>query len=245
MIPSKLSKDPIVEALFEIRFQSTVKAISNLLPGFLYTQLKNDFEAPERLPIAEFPEDLIALDPNLKYQPRLRMRGAKFSMLIGDSSIVLSCPRPYVGWKEYKKMLTSLLLIIKDTNLISVVDRFSFKYVNVLEADKVDEQFSLVKFVSTIGPYDLTKYLSSTKSEIREEGLINIIELQSNAVVTLPNSNEKMKGLLLNVDTINDNPGKFWDTSDQLIEAAHTMEKKMFFCFLHDEVIKKLGAVYD
>lgn len=245
MIPSKLSKDPIVEALFEIRFQSTVKAVSNLLPAFLYTELKNDFEAPERLPIAEFPEEFIALDPNLKYQPRLRMRGAKFSMLIGDSSIVLSCPRPYVGWNKYKKMLTSLLLIIKETKLISVVDRFSFKYVNVLEADKVDEQFSLVKFVSKIGPYDLTKHLSSTKSEIREEGLINIIEVQSNAVITLPNSKETMKGLLLNVDTINDNPGKFWDMSEQLIEAAHTMEKKMFFCFLPDEVIKKFGAVYD
>lgn len=244
MIPSKLSKDPIVEAIFEIRFQSEVKAISNLLPAFLYTELKKDFEAPERLPIAEFPEDLIALDPNLKYQPRLRMRGARFTMLIGDSSIVLSCPRPYVGWNEYKKMLISLLSIIKETNLISVVDRFSFKYVNVLEADKVDEQFSLIKFTSKIGPYDLTKHLSSTKSEIREEGLINIIEIKSNAMVTLPNSKETMKGLLLNVDTINDNPGKFWDISEQLIETAHTMEKKMFFCFLPDEVIKKFGAVY-
>lgn len=245
MIPSKLNKDPIIEALFEIRFQSTVKAVSNLLPAFLYTELKKDFEAPERLPIADFPEELIALDPNLKYQPRLRMRGSKFSMLIGDSSIVLSCPRPYVGWKEYKKMLTSLLLIIKNTNLVSGVERFSFKYVNVLEADKVDEQFSLVKFVSKIGPYDLTKHLTSTKSEIREGGLINIIEMQSNAVVTLPNSKDTIKGLLLNVDTINDTPGKFWDESDQLIENAHSMEKKMFFCFLPDEVIKKFGAVYD
>ena len=49
--------------------------------------------------------------------------------------------------------------------------------------------------------------------------------MQDNAS-KLQGNNER---LTLNVDTINDNPGEFWAHSDQLIETAHTMEKKMFF----------------
>ena len=54
-IPVKLNKDTIVEALFEIRFNSSKGSIADLLPGLLFGSIANEFPTIEKLPITNLP----------------------------------------------------------------------------------------------------------------------------------------------------------------------------------------------
>jgi len=242
-LPIKLGRDPIMEAVFEIRFQSDIATLSELLPGLLYTQFNSEFGTPERLFAADLPPELLESDPNLRYQPRLRMKGDRFAILIGDRSIIVSCSRPYSGWAEFRPVIFQVLDTLKRTNLIKVIERISLKYVNVLSAETLDEQFRLIQFKSTVGRHDLTTCISTTAFEFIEDGLNNLIEIKSNASVRLPDGKTE-KGLFISVDTINLAPRNFWDEQERHVDTVHQKEKEIFFGLLAEETISKLDPVW-
>lgn len=240
-LPQRLAKDPILEAIFEVRFKSSIPAVSELLPGMLYPILKGIVGTPERLFPMDLPADFLESNPELKYQPRVRMRGDQFAVLIGDSSIIISCPRPYVGWIEFKKIILTVLNSLRDTNLIESVERYSVKYVNLLPGADLAEQFSLVNYTAHLGRHDLTQSASSTKVEIIEDGLNNLIEIRANATVHIP-AGDNFLGLLLGVDTICLKPTEFWEQLESNVEAVHLKEKSIFFNLLTDKAIKQFEA---
>lgn len=242
-IPVKLARDPIIEAVFEIRFQGSTTSISELLPGLMYPAIKGEIEVTERLPFADFPAQLIEADPNLRYQPRIRARGSRFSILIGDRSIIVSCPRPYVGWSEFSKILRSVLTSLQKTELISSIERCSVKYSNLLPAETLDDQFSLIKFSSNLGQYNLAKHLTFIRSEIEEEGIVNIVEVKSNSTVRV--KNESFSGLLISVDSILTKPEEFWANQSDILEKIHRKEKEIFFDLLTPETIESYVATWE
>ena len=72
-LPLKLGKEPLIEALFEMRFKATAP-VSNILPGLLFTKFKGEKKI-EKLPAAQLPEELRKVDPSLHYAPLLRFIG--------------------------------------------------------------------------------------------------------------------------------------------------------------------------
>jgi hypothetical protein len=38
-LPAKLNKTPLVDAMFELRFESYIEAVGDLLPGMLYAAI--------------------------------------------------------------------------------------------------------------------------------------------------------------------------------------------------------------
>ena len=67
-LPKKLNKEPLVDAVFEIRFSSSMAA-SSVLPGFFFAKLEPKEWRVESLPVAEIPGQLsrgvIALFPTI------------------------------------------------------------------------------------------------------------------------------------------------------------------------------------
>lgn len=243
-LPQRLEKDPILEAIFEIRFKSEVPAVSELLPGLLYPTLKEIVGTPERLLPMDIPAEFLESNPQLKYQPRIRMRGDQFAILIGDRSTIISCPRPYVGWEEFKKTILTFLYSLKNTNLVSSVERFSVKYVNLLPGSNLEEQFALIKYTAVLGKYELTQFISSATVEIIEDGLNNLVEIKSNATVHTGDGSSH-HGMLLAVDTICLTPTDFWEQLETNIEKVHLKEKRIFFNILTDEAIRKFEAIWE
>ena len=63
-LPTNLKKDPLVDAVFEIRFSSSIPA-SSVVPGILFSKLKGQAQI-ERLPASDIPSQLRMLNPALQ-----------------------------------------------------------------------------------------------------------------------------------------------------------------------------------
>ena len=106
-LPLKLGKEPLIEALFEMRFKATAP-VSNILPGLLFTKFKGEKKI-EKLPAAQLPEELRKVDPSLHYAPLLRIYWDRFMILTSDRSSGLACKMPYPGWNAAFKPRFSIL----------------------------------------------------------------------------------------------------------------------------------------
>lgn len=71
--PDKLTKEPLIDAVFELRFSSASPA-ANFLPGFLFAKLEPKEWNIEQLGAAQIPPHIRASDPNLKFQPLQKIR---------------------------------------------------------------------------------------------------------------------------------------------------------------------------
>ena len=170
--------------------------------------------------------------------------GDQFAILIGDHSTIVSCRKPYVGWRKFSPLIFNVVNSLRQTELIASVERFAVKYVNLIQEKDLKTQFSAVNLEAQMGKYGLTDHLTMFRTEIEDKGFTNIVEI-------VPNSNlqmltgERLTGLLLTIDTIHKNPSKFWDDSEKLINAAHDTEKNFFFEILSENALKKCDPVWE
>lgn len=71
-IPKKLNKCPLVDVIFEIRFNPIVP--QEVVFPMIYNQISNDFGKIESLPISQMPAQIRDNDPNLEFAPHFRLR---------------------------------------------------------------------------------------------------------------------------------------------------------------------------
>lgn len=244
-LPARLQKDSILEAVFELRFQATVPAAAEILQGAIYPALRDRFPKVQRTAFASFPLPLMDTDPNLRYQPRLVLQGDHLSVFVGDRAVALTSARPYVGWKNFRPLILELLGLVKSANVTSEPERFSLKYINLLEGASPAAQFSLVRYDASLGRrYKLNNLLTYTRTEFEQDGLINIVELGANSIAKTQRG-QSLTGLVLTVDTIHDNPHGFWANPEPFIEKAHTVEKTVFFEVLTEDTVNSMGPVWE
>ena len=241
-LPIKLTTDPIVEAVFELRFVPAQVAGADLLLGSLFAPMKDRFPTLTRLPTGDLPEALLKLEPNLRFQPRIRLTGTRFSLLLGDYSLMVAASCPYAGWSMYQAVISEAISLAKESGVVKSVERFSIKYINLLPAETVRAQFGKTLFNSQLGGRDLLTNLTTTKTEFDEDGFTNIVELAPQSTTEI--DGKKITGLLVNVDTIATKVADFWNNCDAQIARAHTVEKRIFFSILTPETIRAYGAVY-
>ena len=243
-IPIKLKNDTIVEALFEIRFKSNKGSVADLLPGLLFANIANEFPTLEKLPITNLPAALIESEPNLRYLPQHRLIGDKYSLLIGEHVFAISCPKPYVGWSEFYPAIIKLTELLEKTSLISEVERFSIRYVNLIPSNQVHGSSKKLRTNITLGAYNLGEKVTQLRTEIVENGFLNVIQIASNATIELV-TGQKLEGCLLDIDTIcRGKVQNFWKELPSLLQSAHDTEKMIFFSVLTDETIKELEPIW-
>ena len=100
----------------------------------------------ERLPIADLPKQIRDSDPNLRYAPTIRMQWQKFLLLLSDQSVAVGCKLPYPGWGEFRSAIMRTLDIIGDTNVVERVERYSLKYVDILESSDLGRTSVVCEF---------------------------------------------------------------------------------------------------
>ncbi len=157
--------------------------------------------------------------------------------------MMVSALDPYAGWKTgFRDTIVGALNLVKESGVIETVDRFSLKYVNLLQADSVPKQFSMTQLSATLGSRNLLGCLTNIRSEFEEGGFTNIIEMLPNSTAQAPG--QKLTGVLLNVDTISFDTKDFWANFETRIDAAHATEKRIFFSMLTPETIDAFGPIY-
>ena len=242
-VPVRLERDPIVEAVFEFRFQGAIAAVADILKGAMYPSLKGRFPTVQRTPFSAISGFLD--DPVLRYQPRLILQSDNLRVFIGDRSVGVVCTKPYIGWQEFQPLILEVVDLVKSSNVVKETERISLRYINLLEGPTPTHQFSLVHYNASLGRggYKLSDYLTFTRTEIEKDGLINIVELGANSIVTTASG--PLKGLVLTVDTIYSSPANFLANPPPHVEKVHTVEKSVFFDVLTEDAINAMGPKWE
>jgi len=243
-IPVKLGKDTIVEALFEIRFNSDTKNLSKILPGVLFQKFSDEFPLIEGLPASSVPDEIANKEEALRYVPFHVLKGKSFSMQIGNSMFSLACKKPYSGWAEFYNKVISIMEVLKSTNLITNIERFSIKYVNVIPSSPSVGLVPL-KLLCEIDGVSTVEEPMRLRTEIVVDGFVRVLEIASPASV-VTESGERTEGILVDVDIIsNEAFGDFWEEFPKKLEAAHDFEKNTFFKILEKSTIESLEPSYE
>ena len=242
-VPVRLERDPIVEAVFEFRFQGAMPAAAEVLQGAVYPKVSDRFPKVQRTPFSQFSGLLD--DPNLRYQPRLLLIGDNLRVHLGDRAIALVSVKPYVGWKAFRPLILEVLKLVIASKVVKEPERISLRYMNLLEADTNAKQFSLVHYSATLGraKYNLSEHLTFTRTEIEKDGLISIVELGANSMIETPAGSAK--GLFLAVDSIYNSPPNFLTDPEPHVEKVHNVEKSVFFDVLTDSTIEAMGPKWE
>jgi uncharacterized protein (TIGR04255 family) len=250
-LPTKLKKEPLVDALFEVRFLPTIPAVSSILPGLLLSALNASSQQPlqiERLQASELPIQMRNADPFLKYQPLLKLAGERFMLLVGDWTLTVGCKLPYAGWSELKPKIIEVMDVLKGSKLVKELERYSMKYVDIVEAKTLSEQIQRANMEIRIGSHRLAAEPFAVRIEIKQNEFANLLHVAGQAQVTLPDGNIR-SGLLIDVDTVVDHRTADFDQFTlelpERLERIHTENKTRVFECLTPETIEYLEPVYD
>jgi uncharacterized protein (TIGR04255 family) len=245
-LPKKLGKEPLLEAVFEMRFKARIP-VSSVLPGLIFAQPGGERKI-ERLPVSEIPEQYRVNDPNLRYAPLIKIHWDNFLILIGDLSLILACKPPYPGWRAgFRPAIMRLAELVGTAEMIDAVERFSLKYTNIIT--DVGDAPSVVKFALKVGSHDIESSLFQIRAEIVNANLITIVQLAAEGTASLPDGSSR-RGVALDIDTIAMYPEGvafkiFLANLSDGLEAIHSELKATFFDCLKPAALKKLEPAYD
>ncbi len=244
-LPKKLKNEPLIDAIFELRFSSSDSA-SNILPGFLFGALEGDKKI-ERLPAAEMPKQLRDSDPNLQFAPQVRLLWTDYVISIGDHNLSIGCKYPYPGWDAFKKAILGIINVVKGIQFIQTVNRFSMKYIDIIPSKGLQEQISLINTSIVIGGHVLEKEHFALRIDIPENEIIHIVNITSSAVAKLQDGSTR-NGIIVDIDTIagaqNQEFEQWIGELPEKLDIIHLANKKMFFKCLNPETIDSLEPVY-
>lgn len=245
-LPTKLNNEPLVDAVFEIRFLSSVPA-SSIIPGVLYSKLAGN-KSLEPLPTEQIPKNIRDTDPNLRYAPVSRLNWDKFYISVSDRSVMVSCKHPYAGWSAFKSAIVEVLTLINDIKVIDSVERYSMKYVDIIESDDLATQVNMINMKVSLAEHMLTQEAVQLRMEIPDGDFIKVIQVATGAVVKLPQSNER-NGVVIDVDIIapleNLSFSELLSDIESRLDVIHQMNKFNFFGCLKTETIEMLEPSYD
>lgn len=244
-IPVRLKKEPLLEAIWEIRFSGGKSPVADLLPGILFKSFPGKYDTAAKLPTADIPTPVVEHDPNLRYAPKIRLEEGNQAVQIGDRVVSLSCRRPYSGWDRFSNNIRKLAKAVQETGLVERLERFSLKYVDLIELEK-PVGLAHLNLELKMGEYELAAKPVHLRTRIMENDLIHIIQIISPAEMSLPGVEGRLKGVLVDIDSIKlMTDDESWDALYRRLDDVHASCKKMFFSILKSETVNSLEPEYE
>lgn len=245
-LPKILEREPLVEAVFEVRLGGD-PLLADLLPGVLIGQLdpKPEFR---RLPAAEIPKPIRATDPNLIFAPLVQLNGREFNISFGDRSLVIACVLPYPKWPKFKKAILDIVEKVAAVGISGPVERYSLKYVNLIEAPTISEQVGKINMAVKVGNVQVSNEHMSVQVHRNEGDTLHIMSIMTGAHGKLGDGKE-IFGAVLDIDSIR--IGDFSDFAtfahqlEPKVEALRQANKIKFFSCLTEAAIEEMGPKYD
>jgi uncharacterized protein (TIGR04255 family) len=238
-LPARLKPDAIVEALMEVRFETSSfpeMTIGSLVAGQPWKGFR-----PVRLPAAEIPHVVRMNDPNLKFQPTIQLNSQDGfdAIKIGENVLSIHRLETYPGWATFGPQLHAALRqlyqLLPDLN----VTRLGFRYVNMLHHQHGVESIN-----------DLDVSLSVGGESLRPPINLNYLRHVSatHHVMVRAASPEFVQGpqtrfaALIDIDVFS--PGEpelnKIEDCDFWLEEAHSILKQRFFELLDSKTIERL-----
>ncbi len=235
-LPISISPCPIIEAIFEIRFESYFPG--DAIFGIVFNQFKDEFQNVEQLPILQLPAAIRNQDPNLKFSPHYKIKKDNFIIQIGPNVFSLTNIKEYCGWKVFSEKIFNTYNKVSELNLIKKQFRTALRYINILPDINIFENSNLgIK----LNDRSLGANQINFTAEIPYEYGASNLKLINFAEVIF--ENQAVKGAIVDIDT-HVQQEKF-DNFQDAVKCAHTAEKELFFKLLKQEFLNTLNPVYE
>jgi len=245
-LPKILEREPLVDAVFEVRLSGTLQ-LPEILPGFLLYELGRTTKLT-RLPAADIPRPLRVDNPDLQFAPIQRLEWDNYFIAFGDSNVVISCKLPYPKWPEFKAAILDITSKIAKVELGGRVDRYSVKYVNLIEARTFADQVQKIHMDIKLGDVQVKDDHMSLQVHCREGDIIHILSVVTGAQAQMPDGN-LVSGILVDVDSIRvvsvPDFGAFAANLELGLEELRQANKAKFFGCLTDATIQEMGPIYE
>lgn len=235
-LPLSINPCPIIEAIFEIRFESSLPG--DAIFGIVYNQFKDEFQNVDQLPILQLPAAIRNQDPNLKFSPHYKIKKDNFIIQIGPNVFSLTNTKEYCGWEVFSEKIFDTYNKVCELNLIKKQFRTALRYINMLPDINVFERSNLGINLNdrTLG----ANQINFTAEIPYENGASNLKVINFAEAIF---ENQAVKGSIVDIDTHVQHE-KF-DNFKDAIECAHIAEKELFFNLLKQEFLKTLNPVYE
>jgi len=129
-IPKKLKNDAILEAIFELRFETTTKSEFLVVKLAEHEPWRHFIQS--RLPAYSFPEPVRQLDPNLRFLPIFELLEPtnQRSVRIGPNVLSYHLRSPYDRWGTFSEELAGTVKALFETAEAPLIDRLGLRYLN-------------------------------------------------------------------------------------------------------------------
>ena len=246
LLPSKLEHEPLIEAIFEFRFDGAPE-FSDLLPGYLFNVRAGE-KSVKRLPAGEIPKAIRDSNTDLHFTPIVQIELDDYSILAGDRVMAISCKLPYKGWNNhFHDAIVELVKVAGRMNIIKNVHRYSLKYTNIIEGDGISQQADKINAKIRLGEEDISEHPCRLQVDITEGDTNHLITVFTGATATNADGDSK-SGAVIDVDSIRSVRLNFdeWErTLSDDLNSLRDRNKQVFFGLLKEDTIKSLGPSYD
>ena len=245
-LPVVLRHEPLVDAVFEVRFQNS-PPLADMLPGYLFAELEPK-PVLSRLPAANIPYPMRANDPNLQFAPTQRLEWGDYFIALGDQNIVISCKLPYPKWPSFKSTILYIINVIAKAGIAGQIERYALKYVNLIPASDVAEQIKKIQMEIKLGDIQVDHDHMSLQVHRNEGDILHIMSVIIGAQGKMPDG-ESVDGAVIDIDSIRTinapDLNALIQNLDQSIEELRYANKVKFFSCLTDAAIKEMEPEYE
>jgi uncharacterized protein (TIGR04255 family) len=235
-LPKKITPCPIKEAVFELRFESSVP--EDAIFGIVFNQFKDEFNnTATSLPILEVPSQIRNQDPNLMFAPHYKMDSEFFTMQIGPKVISLVNIKEYKGWEYFQERITKTFEKLQKIGIVTKVNRLALRYINIFPNKNIFESSSVQVILEN---YPLDSSNINLVTEIKNGSISSSVRVISGAQVAM--ASEIIHGSVVDIDSSIQNVESncFLDNLNQV----HEEEKRLFYKIIGSEAIKTLTVEY-
>jgi uncharacterized protein (TIGR04255 family) len=242
-LPRKLKNDAIVEALLEIRFESS--DLSPTIVGKLSDlSFCMDLEAGSRLPPSDIPETIREQDPNLRFQAHVERRDSNNTkaIRIGPRVVSVHYYAPYPGWDEIegqlKSLLTELFSKLSDLKIL----RLGLRYINIMQSSlhHIRNPSELTLSASIAGtPLNAMNLAYPAHGDENHVAIVKVASSQFvQSALALPN--DMAAAIDIDVFTPNTLVDHSLEFCAEWLDNAHAIEKQSFFGLIPQPILEKL-----
>lgn len=237
-LPKKINPCPIVEAVLEIRFNSSFPA--DAVYGVLFLPLKQIFNSEiEKLPILQIPELIRNQDPSFKYKPYYRMVKDDIVFQFAPDLISIININSYLGWDVFSQKINEILNKVIELNVIDKIERIALRYIDFFDTDIIDK----INLSININNDVLESKETFLRTKIESEKFEKILQV-SNSAMNIRNS-VSVNGSTLDIDvSLKDYTNISNENLYSSISELHKEEKVTFFKLLKEDFLNTLNPEY-
>lgn len=238
-IPIKLEPTPIVSAVVEIKFISSVP--SEAVFGIMYPLLSKEYKKLNKLPVLQVPNDIRDRDPNLIFAPHYEFYDEikNLKILVGPRVIAIAFHKTenneYPGWTEYiQEEIISIYSKVFTSGFIERINRFAIRYTDFFKSNVFEHTKYKVSSPEG-GNLGLNEKIQFSRNFQEEEFSHNIV-ISNNAEFIF--NNKKEYGSIVDIDTYTENIDEnFQNDYADILQKCHLLNKNKFFDILEKKYV--------